>query len=58
MPEYVQINLTLKEVETILNALVKFPYNEVSSVVASVGEQTKAYLAAQEALNAAAPEAE
>lgn len=44
MEQRINLNLSVKETELILNALAKFPYNEVSAIIATISGQAKAQL--------------
>jgi hypothetical protein len=44
MEEKLSIALTVKEIEFILNALAKFPYAEVSAMIANLTDQAKAQM--------------
>ncbi len=41
MDEKLNIELSIKEIEFILNALAKFPYAEVSAMIANLSEQAR-----------------
>lgn len=43
--ETVKIELTVKEVEFVINALAKFPYNEVSGIISTFTTQAQDQLA-------------
>lgn len=45
MDEKLNIALSVKEIEFLLNALAKFPYAEVSGMIANLSEQAKAQMA-------------
>jgi len=44
MDEKLSIALSVKEIEFILNALAKFPYAEVSGMIANLTEQAKSQM--------------
>lgn len=44
MEPTINLSLSVKETELILNALAKFPYNEVSAIIATISSQAKAQL--------------